>query len=360
MKYEKVNVVGNGVAGWVSALYLLESGRSVTMYSDPAVIVRRIGESTIPIINEIAEIIGISDEELVNRSNGYFKYGNVFKGWNNDTWLYYPGNEEDNLKTTQRQTFSYHIDAPGFCKLLEEHCIKNHRFTVISRNFTMDDYDESEFYIDASGENGILSKYVGIEHKSSELLINDHAIIGNGPAIYKPYTQAETMNAGWLWSISLQNRMSYGYVFSSDYISVEDAIKEFEDRTGIKHESVIQFQSRRPVKQWIGNVLAIGISAGFIEPLNATANFAAQAGIKQFIKLEDRPEVFNRLMNKTFDGIYKWVRALYGLNSVQGAYWDHYKQYREQALKDVEFYCEQGHQGLMSKHSWNLLKENMI
>ena len=82
MKFEnnmKINIIGNGVAGWISALYLVEAGEDVVMYSDPNVVVRRIGESTIPTINEIATIIGITDEELINKVNGYFKYGNIFK-----------------------------------------------------------------------------------------------------------------------------------------------------------------------------------------------------------------------------------------------------------------------------------------
>lgn len=356
----KINIIGNGVAGWISALYLVEAGEDVVMYSDPNVVVRRIGESTIPTINEIATIIGITDEELINKVNGYFKYGNIFKGWNKDTWLYYPANENDNLNTAHRQTFSYHLDAPGFCALMQEYCESKDNFKIVPRDFTLDDYNLEEFYIDASGENGILSKHVGITHTESELLINDHAIIANGEPIYKPYTQAEVMSAGWMWSISLQSRMSYGYVFASKYQSIEDAKKEFTEKTGLEPENVIKFKSRRPVKQWVDNVVAVGISAGFIEPLNATANFAAQASVKLLLQLRDKPEVFNRLMNKTFEGIYKWVRALYGLNSVEGEYWDYYKQYREQAIEDVNFYSEKGHQGLMSIHSWNLLKENMV
>ncbi len=193
------------------------------------------------------------------------------------------------------------------------------------------------------------------------MLINDHAIIANGPPIYKPYTESQTMSAGWMWSISLQSRMSYGYVFASEYQSIEDAKKEFTAKTGIEAENVIKFKSRRPVEQWIDNVVAVGISAGFIEPLNATANFVAQASVKQLIKLREKPKVFNRLMNKTFEGIYTWVRALYGLKSAEGEYWKYYRdEHHEQALRDVEFYSQNGNQGLMSKHSWGLLRDNMI
>ena len=355
-----VQVVGNGVAGWISSLYLVENGEQVVMYNNPNTIIRRIGESTIPVINEISQILGITDQELVDRSNGYFKYGNVFEGWGRDNWIYYAANEDNNLATKQRQTFSYHIDAPKFCELLKEHCVSKPNFKIIPRDFTLEDYNDTDMFIDATGESGILSKHVGVKHIESDVLINDHAIVANGEPRYDPFTRAQTMDAGWMWSISLQSRMSYGYVFSSKFISIEDAKKEFTEKTGLEAENVIKFKSRRPVEQWVGNVVAVGISAGFIEPLNATANFIAQASIKQLIALRHKPKVYNRLMSKVYEGIHKWVNALYGTNNAKGPYWDHFKQYKEQSLADIKQYSKHGHQGLMSKHSWNLLKENML
>ena len=357
------NVVGSGVASWIAVFYLLYNNKKVTMYRDPNVIVRRIGESTVPKINEISQMLGMTDDEFLARVNGHYKYGTMFQGWNGDSWLYYFANEANNVQSVQRETFAYHIDAPGFTELMREHCLEKYKdtFTLVDEPFDLKNYKEDEFYIDSTGQQGILSTHVGIEHVETDLLLNDHAWIGNGPAGYKPYTNSKAMTAGWLWNISLKTRMSYGYVFSSKYLSIEDAKQEFIDNVGFEPEKLIPFKSRRPKQQWIGNVMALGMSAGFIEPLNATANFAAQSTIINFLKLMDKPEVFNRLMSKTYDGIHKWIRALYGLNSIQGnPYWDHYKSHREQAIKDIEFYSVRGHQGLMSKHSWNLLKTNMI
>ena len=360
MNNQTINVIGSGTASWIACLYLLKAGKQVKLYHDPDVIVRKIGESTVPTINEIPKLIGMTDQEFLNKVNGYFKYGTLFANWkDNDSWLYYSGNEPDALSTDRHQTYAYHIDAPGFCNTMKEWCMQQPNFKIIPRKFNLVDYNKEEFFIDATGVGGVLSDTVGLEHNTSDYLINDHAIIGNKTSTYIPYTKSQAMSNGWMWSISLQSRLSHGYVFSSKYISKEDAIAEFELTTGIKHEAVIPFQTRIPKQSWKENVLFLGLSAGFVEPLNATANFAAQSGIKNFLLLQDKPEVYNRLMTKTYDGIHKWISALYSLNTRDGAYWDYYKSHKEQAIKDIDFYIKHGHQGLMGKHSWGLLKTHM-
>jgi len=355
------NVIGSGTAAWIACLYLLKAGKPVQLYRDPEVIVRKIGESTVPTINEIPKLIGMSDQEFLNKVNGYFKYGTMFNGWkDNNNWLYYFANESAAVNTDDFQTYAYHIDAPGFCNVIHEWCNGFDNFSVVNKKFTTDLYNTNEFYIDATGQSSVLGDIIGLEHTKSEFLINDYAVIGNAPPSYIPYTNSQAMSNGWLWSISLQTRLSHGYVFSSKYLSVEDAIREFEQTTGIPHEAVIPFETRVPKQAYKDNVLFLGLSAGFVEPLNATANFAAQSGIKNFLKLEDNPEAYNRLINKTYTGILKWISALYSCNTRSGDYWEYYKANKDQAIKDIHFYSEHGHQGLMGKHSWNLLKKNML
>ncbi len=355
------NVLGSGTGAWVACLYLLDAGKSVRLYRDPDVVVRKIGESTVPTINEIARIIGVSDQEFLNKVNGYFKYGTMFSGWKDkNSWLYYFGNEADNLATQDIQSYAYHIDAPGFCEVLQEWCEQFDNFYIVNEKFTTNLYCEKEFYIDATGQSSVLSNIVGLKHIKSDFLINDFAVIGNAEPSYIPYTNSQAMNCGWLWSISLQSRLSHGYVFSSKYLSKEHAVEEFESKTGIKHENIIPFETRIPEQAYKDNVLFLGLSAGFVEPLNATANFAAQSGIKNFLILEEKPDTYNRLINKTYSGIHKWISALYSCNTRKGAYWEYYQKNKKQAVKDIKYYSENGHQGLMGKHSWSLLRKHML
>jgi len=355
------NVIGSGTAAWTACLYLITAGKKVTLYRDPNVIVRRIGESTVPIINEIPKILNMSDQDFLNRVDGYFKYGTLFSNWkDNDSWIYYPANEKNSLETVKNQSYAYHIDAPGFCNLIEEYCLNYTNFKIKNKKFSLADYNRSDFFIDSSGQNGILSETVGLEHEKSDFLINNRAVIGNGNSKYMPYTKSKALNRGWLWSISLQSRMSYGYVYSSDFMTDVEAKQEFTENTGVEAENIIEFETRIPKKLWIDNVLFLGLSAGFIEPLNATANFAAQSGIKNFLRLEDNTNAYNRLIAKTYSGIHRWIRALYSCNTLEGEYWEYYRKNRNSAIEDINFYSQVGHQGLMGRHSWSLLKDHMV
>lgn len=137
----------------------------------------------------------------------------------------------------------------------------------------------ADLYIDASG---FRSELVGrvleepfVDYTDS--LFCDRAVIGgwqrtNEPV--HPYTTAETMDCGWAWQIEHEHFINRGYVYSSAHISDDAARQELlrknpripEDRT-----RVVKFRSGRYERSWIGNVVAMGNSAGFVEPLEATA-----------------------------------------------------------------------------------------
>ena len=65
-------------------------------------------------------------------------------------------------------------------------------------------------------------------------------------------------------------------------------------------------------------------------------------------------------MTVTYSGIHKWISALYSCNTRKGAYWEYYQKNKKQAVKDIKYYSENGHQGLMGKHSWSLLRKHML
>ena len=89
----------------------------------------------------------------------------------------------------------------------------------------------------------------------------------------KPYTKAIAMKYGWMWQIPLQNRWGCGYVFDDNYINSDEAKKEVEDLLGhsIDNNRTIKFEAGRYKNIWVKNCIAIGLSSGFIEPLEATA-----------------------------------------------------------------------------------------
>jgi tryptophan halogenase len=88
-----------------------------------------------------------------------------------------------------------------------------------------------------------------------------------------PYTTAETMNNGWCWRIDFPHHVSRGYVYASDFCDEETAQAEFRDKNPQLDERLqsIRFRSGRYREFWVNNVVALGNSAGFVEPLEATA-----------------------------------------------------------------------------------------
>jgi len=88
-----------------------------------------------------------------------------------------------------------------------------------------------------------------------------------------PYTESIAMDYGWMWKIPLQHRYGCGYVFDSNMISEEDAKNELDIFMGFEVESPksFSFSAGNYEKIWIKNCLAVGLSAGFVEPLEATS-----------------------------------------------------------------------------------------
>lgn len=88
-----------------------------------------------------------------------------------------------------------------------------------------------------------------------------------------PYTEAIAMNYGWMWKIPLQNRYGCGYVFDSDFISDDEAKKEIDNYLGFEVESpkTFSFNAGCYEKIFIKNCISVGLSGGFLEPLEATS-----------------------------------------------------------------------------------------
>lgn len=137
----------------------------------------------------------------------------------------------------------------------------------------------ADLYVDASGfRSELLGKALQTPFISySSSLFNDRAIIGGWPrpegTPIIPYTIAETMDCGWCWQIDHAHWINRGYVYSSHFLSDDEALAELRRKNpAIANEPrLVKFRSGRYEKIWSGNVVAVGNSAGFVEPLEATA-----------------------------------------------------------------------------------------
>ena len=137
---------------------------------------------------------------------------------------------------------------------------------------------DGDLFIDCSGFRSELIDGVLNEEfvDFSDALFCDSAVVGGWPRekddIFHPYTTAETMDAGWCWQIEHEKLVNRGYVFCSKFISDEQAELEFRTKNPKANiAKVIRFNTGVRRRVWVKNVIAIGNSAGFVEPLEATA-----------------------------------------------------------------------------------------
>lgn len=174
-----------------------------------------------------------------------------------------------------------------------------------------------DLFIDCSGFRSLLlGQTLNVPYESwASLLPCDRAVAvpceSNGPPL--PYTRATARSAGWQWRIPLQHRIGNGYVYSSAQISDDNAAAELLrglDGAPTGEPRLLKFEAGRRRLQWSRNVVAIGLSSGFLEPLESTSIYLIQAAITALVELfptqaddrADRDE-FNRVMMLEYDRI---------------------------------------------------------
>ncbi len=208
--------------------------------------------------------------------------------------------------TTPEYAFSlnygYHLDAGKFVNLLQRHCMEKlgveHRLGHVEQIISADNGDiaglaltsggtiDGDFFVDCTGFAALLiGKHYRIPFVSQRhRLFNDTALAvqaeyAEEDAPIASVTRATAQTAGWIWDIALPSRRGIGHVFSSRHISTEQAEEQLvaylqsdphlaEDQPSPRK---IEFQPGHRESFWHRNCVAVGVSAGFVEPLEATA-----------------------------------------------------------------------------------------
>lgn len=179
----------------------------------------------------------------------------------------------------------------------------------------------SDFFIDCTGFTGLLiekSLKVDFEDWSHYLPCNRAVTVQTEQVSSPvPYTIATAQEEGWSWKIPLQHRTGNGYVFSSRFCSDEKALETLVNSISGKmlHEPrVIPFVTGKRKKIWHNNCLALGLSSGFLEPLESTAIHLIYKTLVHFIKHfpdsdfdADTEQTFNQKINTDFEEIRDFI-----------------------------------------------------
>jgi tryptophan halogenase len=194
----------------------------------------------------------------------------------------------------------------------------------------------ADFFIDASGfRSELLGRTLQEPFISySASLFNDRAILGGWERTDEPilpYTTAETMQSGWSWQIDHEHLINRGYVYCSSMISDDHAREEFQSKNPKAriNDRVVRFRTGRYQRSWVGNVIAIGNSSGFVEPLESTSLMVicwqCQTAVELLKHVGQTPTLrkfFNRIWADTWDEIRDFLALHFVANTrLDTPYW---------------------------------------
>lgn len=326
----------------------------VTLVESDAISTVGVGEATIPPLLLFNRLLGVNEADFMRATKATFKLGINFENWKDvgedyfhsfgttgkDHWtsgfqhFWLKGMANGQAKPyaeyclelqaalrgkfahlpNQGLNYAYHLDSSEYAKFLRKFAEKNGtkryegKITDVNLNPESGEIASltlesgavigGDFFLDCTGFRALLiGDALGTEYEDwSHYLPCDSAVAiqtkSVGPAL--PYTRAIAHDAGWQWRIPLQHRTGNGLVYCSKYLDKETAEARLLDN--IEGETMtkplhIRFKTGARKKQWVKNCIALGLSSGFMEPLESTSIHLIQRSIIRFLRMLPVAEV---------------------------------------------------------------------
>jgi tryptophan 6-halogenase len=243
----------------------------------------------------------------------------------------------------------YHINAVKYAQLLKEQtlkrknviCINNSVSEILLDNTNIDKLIlndntiiQGDLFIDCTGFKGLLIEKVNSKWDNS---YSNRLFVDKALAVQLPYnnklkqqrntTYCHALGNGWVWNVPLQERIGTGYVFSSRHTSDEDALEEFKEHLSSMygynkddiHPRTVPFKVGIRPESWKNNVVAIGLSSFFLEPIESTAIATMHYQIETIynmitndhILMKDKIKKFNYTNKLAIDSIASYIELHY-------------------------------------------------
>ena len=376
-------IVGGGTSGCVSALMLKTAypQKNIKIIESKKLGIIGVGEGSTEHWKSFCNYIGITQYDLIKNTGATFKLGIYFKNWSHQDYMHSVGSPYANKhgeyhagyaslisnrapknslqssllwenrfvarfsgNANETPTNQYHFDTYKLNDYLHRLCLERgieliddelvdvklcensgNILSVISSS----GYEyNSKFFIDCSGlSRFLISGKLNIDWKSySENLILNSAIAFATEEMeeYNSWTLAQARNSGWSWHIPVQGRTGNGYVFSDYFISENEAHIEMEKDFGkVEIRKSVKFDPGRLEKIWYKNCMAVGLSANFVEPMEATSIGSTIQQLYCFIAFypSNDCKTFNCRINAVFDNIVDYIQAHYLVKRDDTPFW---------------------------------------
>jgi tryptophan halogenase len=280
----------------------------------------------------------------------------------------------DPAEPLSQLAYAYHLDAAEYGRFLRRYAEHRGAERIEGRIVGVEQDAESGFvtavtldderrvrgdlFIDCSGFRSLLlGQQLGVPFEDwSHWLPCDRAIAAPSARTdpFLPYTRARALPAGWQWRIPLQHRTGNGHVYCSAQMSDDDAQRIFYETLDSEPNAspaFLRFTAGRRGKVWEKNVVAIGLSSGFLEPLESTSIHLVQHGIQKLLSLFpgsaisplERDE-YNRYMAYASEAVRDFIILHYKANQRPEPFW---QQMRSMDVPDtlkhkIELFSQNG------------------
>jgi len=339
-----------------------------------------VGESSLFSINELFSYLGIEDSDWMTKCNATYKTSIRFENfYKKGRYFHYPFgpsrhdvsvqkwftlkefypdvftperaslyfnaqsifNEENKLCNNDdylKHNAAYHFDSPLLAQYLKEYSEKR-GVEVINDTFygvEQDKYGnvesivcdngtyEADLFVDCSGfKSLLLGGVMGEDYiPFSDTLINNKALVAKIPYTdkekqLKNYTNCVALDNGWCWEIPLWDGLSVGYVHTNKFATEEEVEKEFFKYVGEVDYRVVNFKTGRYKRGWVKNVVGLGLSYGFIEPLESTGIASTLENIFRLLECLSKRDMFYTQIDRDL------------FNHYVGQKLDHYRSFVE-------------------------------